>query len=176
MRVESAERSGVYRVTTLPAVYASHPDTLIALQMNGVRLSADHGFPARLIAPNRPGVLQTKWVNRLEVLTMNRRPLVVGDRALRAGLVVVGVLGGLVGAYAFVTGVPVRQWLGVGSWLAGGVVVHDALIAPLAVVLGLLVTRKASPRIRRLLRTALLAGATVGVLLIPLLATGGVRS
>ena len=27
----------------------------------------DHGFPARVIAPNRPGVLQTKWVTRLEV-------------------------------------------------------------------------------------------------------------
>ncbi|WP_148668402.1 molybdopterin-dependent oxidoreductase, partial [Streptomyces sp. WAC05950] len=26
----------------------------------------DHGYPARIIAPNRPGVLQTKWVGRLE--------------------------------------------------------------------------------------------------------------
>lgn len=25
--------------------------------------------PVRLIAPNRPGVLQTKWVGRLEVLS-----------------------------------------------------------------------------------------------------------
>ena len=31
------------------------------------RSSLDHGYPARLIAPNRPGVLQTKWVTRLEV-------------------------------------------------------------------------------------------------------------
>ncbi|MEJ7741097.1 MAG: molybdopterin-dependent oxidoreductase [Nocardioidaceae bacterium] len=28
----------------------------------------DHGHPCRIIAPNRPGVLQTKWVGRLEVL------------------------------------------------------------------------------------------------------------
>lgn len=34
----------------------------------GAGLSLDHGFPARIIAPNRPGVLQTKWVHRLEVL------------------------------------------------------------------------------------------------------------
>ncbi len=29
--------------------------------------SIDHGYPVRLIAPNRPGVLQTKWVSRLDV-------------------------------------------------------------------------------------------------------------
>ena len=31
------------------------------------RSHRDHGEPARLIAPNRPGVLQTKWLSRLEV-------------------------------------------------------------------------------------------------------------
>ena len=31
-------------------------------------LHIDHGYPARLIAPNRPGVQQTKWVARLEVV------------------------------------------------------------------------------------------------------------
>ena len=68
VRVDSAERSGGYRQTVLPAAYAAHPDTLVALQMNGARLSVDHGFPARLIAPNRAGVLQTKWLERLEVI------------------------------------------------------------------------------------------------------------
>ena len=38
------------------------PLTLIALRLNGEPLHPDHGYPARLIAPNRPGVLQTKWV------------------------------------------------------------------------------------------------------------------
>ena len=65
--VESAERAGVYRRTTLPTAYAQHPDTLLALTINGQRLSRDHGFPARIIAPNRPGVLQTKWVSALTV-------------------------------------------------------------------------------------------------------------
>ncbi|MDX3835007.1 molybdopterin-dependent oxidoreductase [Streptomyces europaeiscabiei] len=37
--------------------------------MNGQELSPEHGYPVRLIAPNRPGVLQTKWVGRLEVLS-----------------------------------------------------------------------------------------------------------
>lgn len=65
--VESAERAGVYRRTTLPTAYAQHPGTVLALTMNGERLSRDHGFPARIIAPNRPGVLQTKWVRALTV-------------------------------------------------------------------------------------------------------------
>jgi DMSO/TMAO reductase YedYZ molybdopterin-dependent catalytic subunit len=30
-------------------------------------LAPDHGYPLRLIAPARPGVLQTKWVNKLVV-------------------------------------------------------------------------------------------------------------
>jgi DMSO/TMAO reductase YedYZ molybdopterin-dependent catalytic subunit len=27
----------------------------------------DHGYPVRLIAPDRAGVLQTKWLTRIEV-------------------------------------------------------------------------------------------------------------
>ncbi|MDQ2756966.1 MAG: molybdopterin-dependent oxidoreductase [Actinomycetota bacterium] len=65
--VESAEKSGGYRVTTLPASYVEHPDSLLALRIGGQRLPLEHGHPARIIAPNRPGVLQTKWVQRLEV-------------------------------------------------------------------------------------------------------------
>ena len=67
MRVASAERSGTYRESVLPRAYADHPSTLLALRLNGSRLTRDHGFPVRLIAPNRPGVLQTKWVTELEV-------------------------------------------------------------------------------------------------------------
>lgn len=65
--VESAERRGAYRRTTLPTAYAQHQDTVLALTINGQRLPRDHGFPARIIAPNRPGVLQTKWVKALSV-------------------------------------------------------------------------------------------------------------
>nr|WP_255670420.1 molybdopterin-dependent oxidoreductase [Aeromicrobium wangtongii] len=41
--------------------------TMLALELNGQTLDVEHGYPARLIAPNRPGVFQTKWVNRLQV-------------------------------------------------------------------------------------------------------------
>ncbi|MFI8264713.1 MULTISPECIES: molybdopterin-dependent oxidoreductase [unclassified Streptomyces] len=33
------------------------PLTLLALRLDGEVLSLDHGCPARIIAPNRPGVL-----------------------------------------------------------------------------------------------------------------------
>ncbi|WP_235502616.1 MULTISPECIES: molybdopterin-dependent oxidoreductase [unclassified Kitasatospora] len=67
VRVVSLEAEGPYAVTELPAPYARDGLTLLALMVNGQPLNADHGYPARLIAPNRPGVLQTKWVSRLEV-------------------------------------------------------------------------------------------------------------
>ena len=47
--------------------FADDERTLLALDLSGEPLSLDHGYPCRLIAPNRPGVLQTKWVTRLEV-------------------------------------------------------------------------------------------------------------
>ncbi|MER5641269.1 molybdopterin-dependent oxidoreductase [Kitasatospora sp. NPDC002227] len=68
VRVTSLEADGPYRVMDMPAHYARHPLTLLALRVNGQVLTPDHGYPARIIAPNRPGVLQTKWVSRLEVL------------------------------------------------------------------------------------------------------------
>ncbi len=68
LRVVSLEKRGAYRVMEMGRGYARDPLTLLALQLNGQTLSLDHGFPVRVIAPNRPGVLQTKWVSRLEVL------------------------------------------------------------------------------------------------------------
>ncbi|MEV6573596.1 molybdopterin-dependent oxidoreductase [Streptomyces sp. NPDC051577] len=67
-RVVSLEAAGAYRVMDMGRQYARDPLTLLALRMNGEVLSLDHGYPARIIAPNRPGVLQTKWVGRLEVV------------------------------------------------------------------------------------------------------------
>jgi DMSO/TMAO reductase YedYZ molybdopterin-dependent catalytic subunit len=68
IRVQSMERNGLYRSSVLPGEHTKDPRTLLALRLNGEELDLDHGFPCRIIAPNRPGVLQTKWVNRLEVL------------------------------------------------------------------------------------------------------------
>ncbi|MFJ7587682.1 molybdopterin-dependent oxidoreductase [Streptomyces sp. NPDC097617] len=67
-RVVSLEAAGAYRVMEMGRLYTQDPLTLLALRLNGEVLSLDHGYPARIIAPNRPGVLQTKWVGRLEVV------------------------------------------------------------------------------------------------------------
>ncbi len=67
--VTSLQESGPFRRTTLPANFASDERTLLALDLSGEPLALDHGYPCRLIAPNRPGVLQTKWLSRIEVST-----------------------------------------------------------------------------------------------------------
>jgi hypothetical protein len=68
VRVGSLEPAGLYASSTLPAAHVADPLTLLALRLNGEVLHPDHGYPCRIIAPSRPGVLQTKWVTRLEVL------------------------------------------------------------------------------------------------------------
>jgi len=68
LRMVSLQRRFAFGVTILPANFADDDQTLIALRLNGEELALDHGYPARLIAPNRPGVLQTKWLTTVEAL------------------------------------------------------------------------------------------------------------
>lgn len=67
VHVSSLQASGLYATSTLPAAHAKDRLTLLALKVNGEVLHTDHGYPCRIIAPSRAGVLQTKWVRRLEV-------------------------------------------------------------------------------------------------------------
>lgn len=60
--VESLQERGLYRMSTVAAPHVRSPLTLLATGVNGETLDPDHGYPVRLIAPNRPGVMQTKWV------------------------------------------------------------------------------------------------------------------
>lgn len=66
--VHSVQTRGAYRSSELNVPHARDADTLLAMMVDGDPLHVDHGYPLRLISPNRPGVQQTKWVNRLEVL------------------------------------------------------------------------------------------------------------
>lgn len=63
----SIQQRGAWRTSEVPEQFVEDRRTLLALDLNGEPLHPDHGFPCRIIAPNRPGVLQTKWVRRLEV-------------------------------------------------------------------------------------------------------------
>ena len=42
-------------------------EALLVTHVNGVPLSDDHGFPARILVPGLPGQNNPKWVDRLEV-------------------------------------------------------------------------------------------------------------
>lgn len=65
--VVSLQPRGPYRHTVLPGNFADDGRTLLALRLEGRHLAVDHGYPVRLIAPDRPGVLQTKWLSELVV-------------------------------------------------------------------------------------------------------------
>jgi DMSO/TMAO reductase YedYZ molybdopterin-dependent catalytic subunit len=67
VHVRSLQEHGRYKASDLEPSHASDPQTLLALELNGEPLHLEHGYPARLIGPNRPGVMQTKWVSRLTV-------------------------------------------------------------------------------------------------------------
>ena len=66
-RMVSAE-TGLYGVSMVSPALAADELTLIALDLAGEPLHIDHGYPARLIAPSRPGALQTKWLERIEAI------------------------------------------------------------------------------------------------------------
>jgi DMSO/TMAO reductase YedYZ molybdopterin-dependent catalytic subunit len=65
-RVESFERFGAFKSVQFTAEQMLHPDSLLALRVNGVNLTLDHGFPARIMMPGIPGVHTTKWVETIE--------------------------------------------------------------------------------------------------------------
>ena len=72
LEVFSLERGGLYARSPLGPSAARDPLTLLAtgIESGGSPepLALDHGYPLRLIAPNRPGVQQTKWLSRIEVV------------------------------------------------------------------------------------------------------------
>ena len=52
----SLQRPGaVYATSEVDPGQIADPDPLLAFELNGAPLHIDHGFPIRLIGPNRPG-------------------------------------------------------------------------------------------------------------------------
>ena len=58
--------AGAFNHAVLQGNQVGNPDSLLALRVNGVDLSMDHGYPARIIVPALPGVHNTKWVRSIE--------------------------------------------------------------------------------------------------------------
>lgn len=82
-----------------------------------------------------------------------------------AGLALAGF-----GAWTAWSTVPSGQWASAFAWLAGGVVVHDVVLAPLAVGAGALVLPRAPTAWRAPLRGGLLAAGALAVLAVAQLA------
>ncbi len=93
-------------------------------------------------------------------------------KALRGLLVVAGVGMGLWGVWLMrdFTGEQLRS---TGVWLAGGVVLHDAVLAPLVVVVGAAASRLLPGHFRAVTAAAFLVWATLTVVLVPVLSGQG---
>jgi hypothetical protein len=91
-------------------------------------------------------------------------------RRWQVALVIVGigflVLGGLV----MLTDVPPRRYLGVVIWLAGAIVVHDLVIAPLVIAVGLLMRRagrRLSFAVVAIIQVGVVVSAIVSLIVVP---------
>jgi DMSO/TMAO reductase YedYZ molybdopterin-dependent catalytic subunit len=63
--VQSLQHGGGFSQAALSAGQIMDQDSLLALRVNGADLTLDHGYPARVIVPDAPGVHNTKWVSSL---------------------------------------------------------------------------------------------------------------
>ena len=89
---------------------------------------------------------------------------------LGVGVVLIGV-----GAVVGLTSVPQSQWPSVLLWLAGGVAVHDAVLAPLALLLGALVLPRVPAGWRPALRAGALGAAVLAVVAVAVVVASGGR-
>jgi DMSO/TMAO reductase YedYZ molybdopterin-dependent catalytic subunit len=61
------DQNGQQFYGSLDLVQASHPQTMLQMDLNGKPLDADHGAPVRLRVPTQLAYKSTKWVQRIEV-------------------------------------------------------------------------------------------------------------
>jgi len=62
------DQQGTPYYESLNLKQANHPQTLLALRMNGKPIVPDHGAPVRLRVPLQLGYKSAKWVKRIEVV------------------------------------------------------------------------------------------------------------
>src|SRR6202012_3308069 len=65
VQVTSIEANGIYNNSRIFGPQLQN--AVLATHLNGERLTVDHGYPIRLIAPDRAGVLNTKWLKTIEI-------------------------------------------------------------------------------------------------------------
>ena len=90
-------------------------------------------------------------------------------KAWRIMLAVAGIALGAFGVFRLVSETPVRSLLILALWLIAALVLHDAILAPSVVGVGWLLRRYVPDRGRRFLQLALIMGAFVIVIAIPMM-------
>jgi DMSO/TMAO reductase YedYZ molybdopterin-dependent catalytic subunit len=53
---------------SIDRLQAAHPQTMLALDLNGKAVDPDHGAPVRLRIPTQLAYKSTKWVQRIELV------------------------------------------------------------------------------------------------------------
>lgn len=54
---------------SIPTAKAAHPDTILAVSMNGQPLEPRHGYPLRAIVPGWYGMASVKWLTRISAVS-----------------------------------------------------------------------------------------------------------
>jgi hypothetical protein len=88
---------------------------------------------------------------------------------VRIALAAAGLLLGFYGVFRIVTEVPHPKLIVLGFWLIGALVIHDGILSPLVVSISWVLARVVPPRGRRYLQFALIAGALVTVVALPMI-------
>src|SRR6476469_9549035 len=76
------------------------------------------------------------------------------------------------GAGGLLVDVPIGSLAGLAGWLVGAAIVHDAIVAPAVVALGVLVAR-IPPRLRTYVQAALIVGAMIASIAVVLVVRRG---
>lgn len=77
------------------------------------------------------------------------------------------------GAFRMLTQVPLGSVILVVVWMIGIVIVHDGVLSPAVIAVGWVVARLVPPRARRFVQIALIVGALVTVIALPLILRRG---
>ncbi|WP_375478775.1 hypothetical protein [uncultured Jatrophihabitans sp.] len=88
---------------------------------------------------------------------------------LRLALGSAGVLLALFGVFRLLTQVPLSDVLVLGLWLVAAVAIHDGVLSPIVVGVGVLVAKFVPPRARRYVQGALISGALVTAIALPMI-------
>jgi hypothetical protein len=96
-------------------------------------------------------------------------------KAWRIILAAAGVALGAFGVFRLVSEIPTYSLLILGVWLAAGLVIHDAILAPSVVGVGWLLRRYVPDRGRRYLQVALIISGLITVIAVPMVFLRGTQ-